>query len=61
MAAYTVNPRGSFLSIIPNSLRFEICGKYWRVGLSLGPSDLNWILVNPKRLGDKKIPHSVGG
>ena len=29
--------------------------------LDLGPSDLVCITVKPKRLGDKKIPHSVGG
>lgn len=32
--------------------------------LSLGPSDPRirlWIAVNPERLGDRKIPHGVGG
>ena len=40
MAGYTVNPRGSFLSVGPSNLRFGICGKAWRVGISLGPSDM---------------------
>jgi len=31
------------------------------VGLDLGPSEPMWIAVNPERLGDKKIPHGVGG
>jgi len=39
MAGHTVNPRGGFLSIVPSNIRFLICGKAWRVGLGLGPSD----------------------
>ena len=38
-----------------------ICGKAWRVGPGLGPSDIVWIAVKIERLGDKKIPHGVGG
>ena len=38
--------------------------KTWRVCLGLGPIN-PWIrlliLVNPERLGDRKIPHGVGG
>ena len=37
-----VNPRGGFLSIGPSNLRFGICSKAWRVGLGLGPSDLDF-------------------
>lgn len=61
MVGYTVKPRGGFISIGLSNLGFGICSKASRVGLYLGPSDLGWILVNPERLGDKKIPHGVGG
>jgi len=29
--------------------------------LDLGPSDLMWIVVKPKTLGDRKIARGVGG
>jgi len=35
-----VKTRGGFLSVGPSNPRFGICAKAWRVGLSLGPSDL---------------------
>ena len=60
MAEYMVNPRGGCSPsglVIPDG----IYGKSWRVGLDLGPSDSMWIAVNPKRLGEMKIPHGVGG
>ena len=31
------------------------------MGVGLGPSDLGLDCEKPKRLGDKKIPHGVGG
>ena len=31
------------------------------MGLSLGPTDSVWIAIKPERLGDRKIPHGVGG
>ena len=37
---YTVKPRGGSFSIGLSNLGFGICGKSWRVGLSLGPSNL---------------------
>jgi len=40
MGVYTVKPRGGFLCAGPSNPWFGICGKAWRVGLSLGPSDL---------------------
>jgi len=40
MAGYVVKPRGGFLSVGPSNPRFGICGRVWRVGLGLGPSDL---------------------
>jgi len=40
MEGYTINSRGGFLSIGPSNPGFGIFGKAWRVGLSLGPSDL---------------------
>ena len=40
MTGCTVKERGGSLSIGPSNPRFGICGKAWRVGLGLGPSDL---------------------
>ena len=34
-----VKARGGLVSVGPKNPRFGICSKYWRVGLSLGPSD----------------------
>ena len=39
MVGNTIKPRGGFLSIGLNNIGFGICGKAWRVGLVLGPSD----------------------
>jgi len=39
MVGYIIKPRGGFLSVGPSNPGFGICGKDWRVGLSLGPSD----------------------
>ena len=38
-----------------------MCGKASRVDLGSGPHDLVWIAAKLERLGDKKIPHGVGG
>jgi len=31
------------------------------VGLDFEASDLVWIAIKPERLGDREIPHCVGG
>jgi len=43
MARYMVNPRGGFLSVWHSNPGIGICGKSWRVGLILWPSDLGLV------------------
>jgi len=49
MVGYTVKTRVGLLSVGPSNLRIGICGKAWRVGMGLGPSDSMWIAIKPER------------
>jgi len=61
MVGYTIKPRARLLFVGPGNARFGICGKAWRVGLGLGPSDSGLDCGKHERIRDKKITHDVGG
>ena len=56
-----VNPRGFLLSVGLSNPEFGICGKAWRGGLGLGPSDLSLDYSKACETSRRKIPHGVGG